>query len=364
VVVWDLPVRVFHWALVACVVVCAFTGFLGPRNELNLHLAAGSAIAALVAFRVLWGWTGSVYARFASFAPSVSAALAHLIAIRAGRRERHLGHNPLGALMVYALLIVLAAIVATGAFALGGVVKQGPLAFIVSYAVGSPARQTHELLAVVLLGLVGAHLVGTAFESYRSDQNLVRAMITGRKLAGDGAVPGRGARVGLAVVATAGSVAVAVPAIVWLSSFPAAGVPRSPVDPTYAQECGACHFAYPPSLAPAAVWGGLMDHLDSHFGEDASVDPATAAKLRLWLEENAAERWDTRAAHLFRVRDPAAPMRITLTPAWTHIHRVIPVAVFAARAVGAKGACDACHHDAASGRFDPQKIAIPEGAER
>jgi cytochrome b len=98
--VWDRGVRVFHWGLALSVATCAVTGFLAPRNWLNLHLAVGSAIAALVCFRLIWGGTGSAYAQFRSFPPSWSAIREHLGDL-AHRRPRHdLGHNPLGAVMI------------------------------------------------------------------------------------------------------------------------------------------------------------------------------------------------------------------------------------------------------------------------
>src|SRR5690242_131770 len=174
--VWDRGVRLFHWGLVLSVALCAFTGFIAPRNWLNLHLAAGSAIATLICFRLIWGAAGSTYARFHSFPPSWSAIRGHLGDL-ANRRPRHyLGHNPLGAVMIYALLVVLTLVVVTGTVALGGVVKQGPLAFAVPFSVGHLAREWHELLAIGLLAMVAAHLAGVVIDTVLTRENLARAM--------------------------------------------------------------------------------------------------------------------------------------------------------------------------------------------
>jgi cytochrome b len=361
--VWDRGVRVFHWGLVLSVALCAFTGFIAPRNWLNVHLAAGSAVAALVCFRLIWGGTGSAYARFRSFPPSWPAIRAHLGNV-ANRRPRHyLGHNPLGAVMIYALLAVLTLLVVTGTVALGGVVKQGPLAFAVPFSLGHDVREWHELLAIGLLAMVAAHLAGVAVETVLTRENLARAMVTGRKRApADEPAPAGKARPVAAAAGMLAVVAVAVPATIHLSALPAPGVPTAPLDPVYAKECGSCHFAYPPSLAPAPLWSAVMDGLPNHFGEDASLDAQTTAHLRDWLAANAAERWDTRPANLFRRLNPFDPQRITATPFWQHIHEDIPAAVFQAKAVGAKGACRACHQDAATGRFDPQAISVPKEA--
>ena len=121
-------------------------------------------------------------------------------------------------------------------------------------------------------------------------------------------------------------------------------------------------MAYPASLAPGPRWIAIMDGLSNHFGEDASIDPGLASRIRAYLTMNAAEKWDTRAAHELQGSNPLDPLRLTATPFWIHMHRGIPESVFKSRAVGAKGACEKCHSDASTGRFDPQDIDIPERA--
>jgi cytochrome b len=354
---------VFHWGVAASVCVCVYTGFLAPRNALNLHLSAGAAIAGLVCFRLVWGRTGSTYALFSSFAVSPHAMAAHLRDIVHGRRRHYRGHTPLGAAMTFALFGVLILLAATGVIALGGDLKQGPLRFATTYRAGSAAREAHEWLAFGLLGMVAAHLAGVAFESWFLRENLVRAMLTGRKPATlPDALPSRRARPLAAALTIGVIVAIALPGAVLLSALPARGVPADAPDPAYARECGGCHFAYPPSLAPAPLWDSVMGGLADHFGENASLDAETAARLRAWLAANAAERWDTRAANMFRRTNPLEPQRITAAPAWMRLHRDIAPEVFRSAAVGAKGACGACHQDAATGRFDPQSIAVPKDA--
>jgi cytochrome b len=363
VTVWDWGVRLFHWSLLVSVAVCAYTGFIGPRAWLDVHFASGVLVAALVGFRLVWGWTGTTYALFRSFAISPSSMLRHLSGIAHGRGERHLGHNPLGAAMVFSLLGVLTLLILTGVVALGGALKQGPLAFIATFSAGVSARELHELLAIALLAMIAAHLAGVAFESWRLRENLVKAMITGRKAAIASSPPPSGRAHPLAAAAILGFVAtLAIPWTIILSKLPARGAPTQPLDATYVRECGSCHLAYPPSLATAQTWRAIMDGLTDHFGENASLDPAVRVKLGEWLAANASERFDTQAANLVRRMNPAEPQRITAAPAWVEVHRDIPDAVFKSAAVGAKGACNACHRDAATGRFDPQRIAIPIGA--
>lgn len=121
-------------------------------------------------------------------------------------------------------------------------------------------------------------------------------------------------------------------------------------------------MAYPPSLAPSSRWIAILANLSDHFGEDASVEPAVAAQIRAYLTKNSSEKWDTRVAHELQRSNPEDPLRLTATPFWIRIHRGIPESVFKSRAVGAKGACEKCHGDAAAGRFDPQDIHTPTRA--
>jgi cytochrome b len=360
--VWDSGVRWFHWLLVVAVLSAALTGFVLDRSVLAWHLVAGVAAMVAVAWRLVWGLLGPTYARFASFAYPPAAVLAHLRHLRRGRAHRHLGHNPLGAMMVFALLAVLAAIGATGAIALGGMLKQGPLRAFLSYATGTQAFDLHNLLAILLLAMIGAHLAGVAFESFRTRENLVAAMLTGDKPA-ETALPAPApapARPRPALAITLAALAASAAATAALAALPGRGVPPAELDPVFAEQCGACHLAFPPSLAPAATWDRILADLQHHFGADATLSPEQIAGLRGWLDANAAERWDTLPSHLFRVPAADGSLRITDTPGWRGRHRDIPAATFAAKPVYRRSDCAACHGDAAAGRFAPQDIDIPE----
>jgi cytochrome b len=181
--VWDLGVRVFHWLTVAAVATALVTGLSGPRNLLNIHIAAGAALGGLVAFRILWGLLGSTHVRFSSFPVHFTAINADLAGLFAGRRPRYLGHNPLGSLMALALVAIISLSVMSGVITLGGVDKQGPFAFAVTYVSGKAAQRLHLALAYGLLALIAGHLLGVAYESIQARTNLPLAMITGKKAA-------------------------------------------------------------------------------------------------------------------------------------------------------------------------------------
>lgn len=360
--VWDAGVRAFHWLLVAAVAGALATGFLDEKWLVDTHVVLGITITVLLLLRIVWGFTGSTYARFSSFVCRPSAALAHARDLLRGRAKHHVGHNPPGTLMILSLLVVLTALVATGVVVLGGVVKEGPLAAVTTFAAGRTAKEVHEFLAFALLGLIALHVAGVVTEGLRTRENLVRAMLTGMKRAPAGAItaPETKARPWLAAGLCLVGLAIAAAGVVHLSGRPALGVPTAPLDPTYVRECKSCHAPHHPSLASAATWSAIMAGLDDHFGDNAGLEAVLATEIARYLTTNAAEHWDTLAANRLRRPSAAAPLRITATEGWRRIHRDIPDATFGRKSVGGKLNCAGCHADADTGRFAPRAISIPK----
>jgi len=133
-------------------------------------------------------------------------------------------------------------------------------------------------------------------------------------------------------------------------------------DPLYVEECGACHFAYPPGLLPARSWERVMTGLKDHFGDNAELPLDTAARLRAYLTENAADAaGDRRGAWLLRgLKGRDAPMRITELPAIRGEHRELPVRLVADnKDVGSLSRCEACHTRAAKGYYNDHDVRIP-----
>ena len=359
--VWDLPLRLFHWTLVLAVAGAAFTGFLLPATWLNQHVFFGTAIAALVLFRLVWGFTGSSFSRFASFAFSPATVLAYARDQWRGRTGHFLGHNPLGAAMIAALLLCLAIIVVTGLMTLGGEEKQGPLRALVSYANGQLLRGVHQAAAFGLLAMIAAHLAGVIFESRRENTNLALAMLTGIKQAPANLTIAPPRAVAALLASAVLTIAVLVPVVALWRMVPA-GVPQAALDAGYVKDCGDCHIPFHPSLRSGEGWTAIMMHLDAHFGENAGLKPDVAAAISAYLRANAAEHWDTRAANEIGSASPADQLRITEAQFWQRRHRGIDPAIFTTKKVGMKSNCEACHGDARQGLFMPQAIHIPADA--
>lgn len=177
ILVWDLPLRLFHWLLVLLVVVSVSSARIGG-NAMQIHMLSGYSILTLLLFRILWGFFGSTHARFANFVRSPMAAFAYLRGSTAGG---HLGHNPAGAWSVVFMLAVLLVQASTGLFANDDIATEGPLAKLVSKALSDRITAIHHLNLKLLLALIGLHLATIAYYFFRKRENLVKPMLTGFK---------------------------------------------------------------------------------------------------------------------------------------------------------------------------------------
>ncbi len=177
--VWDLPTRIFHWALVACVIGLITTSQIGG-DAMAWHFRLGYTVLSLLLFRLVWGLVGGRWSRFVSFIYSPATTLRYLRG--QGRPEHSAGHNPLGAFSVLAMLVFLLAQVASGLVSDDEIATAGPLAKFVSSATVSLASTYHKDIGkLILLGLVTLHVAAILFYLWKKKENLVRPMILGDK---------------------------------------------------------------------------------------------------------------------------------------------------------------------------------------
>jgi len=360
--VWDLPTRIFHWSLVALVILGLVTGFISPEWWMGVHVWAGYGTVLLVVFRLVWGIFGSEFSRIETFAFTPSEVLAHLRELIFLRPLHFIGHNPAGAMMIFALIFFLSGITISGLLVLGGEENQGPLAGAANYQVGDMAGTIHSALVFILMGLIVLHVIGVILEIRLTGENLVKSMIDGHKIlpAGQKAPETRPSRP-LAASAFLLAFAILAGSVLWaFSTMPPSGIREMTANEDFNTECGDCHEVYHPSLLPKASWTKLMAGLEDHFGEDASLDQETAINITAHLITYAAEAWDTEASNRFSIVSQAAPYQISATPYWVRKHDEVGEDVFKRKGIGNKSRCAACHRDADSGHFDDQMIKIPE----
>ena len=166
--IWDPLVRVFHWSLATLFLAAYVTG----EDAGQVHIAAGYAIAGLIALRIVWGFVGPRHARFSNFVRSPREVLAYLRDVALLRAPRYLGHNPAGGAMIVGLLVMLS-----------GTAITGYMMTTDAFWGAKWVEEVHETVANLTVGLVVFHILGVLLSSFLHGENLVKSMITGRKRA-------------------------------------------------------------------------------------------------------------------------------------------------------------------------------------
>jgi cytochrome b len=174
--VWDLPIRLFHWLLVAGIILSFVTVKIGG-NAMSWHAFSGYCVLSLIIFRILWGFIGSYHARFIHFVPSPKG----LIHFLGGKAKAGLGHNPLGALSVLALLLSVGLQAVTGLFANDDIAFEGPFAKYISSETIELLTSIHRQNEKALIILIALHLCAILYYQKFKGENLIKPMIGGDK---------------------------------------------------------------------------------------------------------------------------------------------------------------------------------------
>jgi len=376
--IWDLPTRLFHWTLASSFAIAWLTSEGDQWGA--IHVFAGYLMLGLVGFRVLWGFVGSHFSRFASFWFGPKEAVDYVKQVAAGHAARHVGHNPAGSMAIYILLLMAVLVGISGVITLGGDEQQGLAAGWLSFAQIRLLKELHELGAIAMLLVVIGHITGVVVESVQHKENLARSMVTGYKLA-DAGTPKATARPLVAVLMLLAMLGFGG----WWFSYAVdkqidqqawhiqreSGKGEEPHvkfvgkkladNKQWRDECGSCHAVFYPALLPARSWEKLMAEQDKHFDSDLGLDAATSTAVLKFMGDNAADKHLTEAAFKIEQSVPkdSTPLRITDTPYWVNKHREIAAADWANPLVKSKSNCAACHSDADEGTFEDGAMQIP-----
>lgn len=174
--VWDLPLRIFHWALMLSVI-----GAIGlsKAGVMWAHERFGLTVMGLIIFRLIWGFVGGHHARFVNFVTGPRAVLAWLRS-NGGQGVRQAGHSPLAAYSVLALLGIAGFMAGSGSVSNDGILFDGPMAHLVSMEASKQATSAHHFGQYLLFALVGLHVVAILFYKFVKRQGLTAAMVHGR----------------------------------------------------------------------------------------------------------------------------------------------------------------------------------------
>ncbi|MEZ5946572.1 MAG: cytochrome b/b6 domain-containing protein [Hyphomonas sp.] len=215
VLVWDWTVRLFHWLTVLLV---ASMWWTAEEGMMDWHRRIGMILVGLISYRIVWGLIGPPTARFARMVPTPQAALAYLGDLRAGRHKVSLGHNPVGVLSVFAMLLALTVQVSTGLFSVDvDGIESGPLSRHVSFETGRLFAEIHETSFNILLALIVLHVLAIATYLVFFKDNLVRPMVTGRRASTDFDASVADNRAGLIRVVIALAAAFAAMSAIWFA---------------------------------------------------------------------------------------------------------------------------------------------------
>jgi cytochrome b len=182
--VWDLPTRTFHWLLVISFAVAYFSNLLGV-SYFVYHLWSGYFVILLLVFRLCWGVIGAHHSRFINFVPNPKETIRYLRDLVKGKSKSYQGHNPLGAWMVLLLLVSLLIQAITGLFSNDEIFNAGPLYAYVSHEISLWLTGIHKDLFYWIFAAVVLHVLAVFFYLIIKRENLIKPMITGKKLADD-----------------------------------------------------------------------------------------------------------------------------------------------------------------------------------
>ncbi|MBI5587788.1 MAG: cytochrome b/b6 domain-containing protein [Deltaproteobacteria bacterium] len=380
--VWDIPTRLFHWMLVA-----AYAGaFFSSGNEwlIEYHTIAGYIAMGLVAFRVLWGFTGSRYSRFGDFVKGFGTVRSFIRETLRLKPPRYLGHNPAVGWVVVFLLVLTIVIVTTGIVTYGGEENRGIWAGVFTFEAASTAKAVHLVLADIAIAAIIAHICAALFHDFVLKENIILSMITGTKedpeswservehLKPEEAPSAARLAVWIVVTILGGLALIYLPPegkgeftgreAVQVADGSGSVVMVKP-DPVWKDECAtSCHSAFHPTLLPEASWDKIMSTLDDHFGDNVSLDSATRDRILKYLVASSAERSTTEASRkiLYSMPKSGVPLRITDLPYWVKKHEEIKEEVYKRKSVVSKSNCVACHPGAEAGSFEDKDIRVPK----
>lgn len=379
--VWDIPIRIFHWALVCMYVAAFFTS----RTEwlLEYHTTAGYIALGLIGFRILWGFTGSHYARFSEFIKGWGEAKSYLGKAFRLNPPRYLGHNPAVGWVVVFMLLLTAGITVTGIITYSGEENRGMWAGLVYYEKALNSRTVHKFLAYAAALMIVVHISAALFHKYILKENIVASMFTGLKedeeswserishMRPDQEFSAAQFVVWIIVTIMGGLALICLPPkgeadFSKIQEYRVVGekglVVALKPNKTWESECTSCHTAFHPTLLPAASWEKIMAGLEDHFGDNASLDENTRKEVLEFLVSSSAEHSVSEASQklLRSIKKGEVPTRITDISYWKKKHSKIPSDVFSRKAVKSKSNCVACHPGAEVGSFEDADIGIPK----
>lgn len=349
--IWTFVNRFLHYFLI---LTFALSYLSADIDALFLvHIVCGVLFGAGVILRVIWGFMGTKHSRFWDF--NYRGILEYLTSIL-GNKKHYIGHNPASSVAIilmlgFGFLVVFSGLLQYGAEQNSGIFA--PLFFTYSYFY--MGDDLHEFFANCLLFIVAIHFCGSLIDKFWSKGDALDSMLNGYKRT----QKDESVSLNLAQKAIFAFFLVFLFALFLYLLYPKNTLLRPSAQDfftqdsnktafgEYKQECGSCHIAYAPFLLPKSAWDSMMSDLENHFGDDASLEEETHARIAAFLEKYASDVVDTK----FTQQKESQQIAITKTPYWEIAHRKLNPKIFTTEAIKSKANCQTCHKDAESGIF-------------
>ena len=349
--IWTFVNRFLHYFLI---LTFALSYLSADIDTLFLvHIVCGVLFGAGVILRVIWGFMGTKHSRFWDF--NYRGILEYLTSIL-GNKKHYIGHNPASSVAIilmlgFGFLVVFSGLLQYGAEQNSGIFA--PLFFTYSYFY--MGDDLLEFFANCLLFIVAIHFCGSLIDKFWSKGDAIDSMLNGYKRT----QKDESVSLNLAQKAIFAFFLLFLFALFLYLLYPKNILLRPSAQDfftqdsnktafgEYKQECGSCHIAYAPFLLPKSAWDSMMSDLENHFGDDASLEEETHARIAAFLEKYASDVVDTKITQ----QKESQQIAITKTPYWEIAHRKLNPKIFTTEAIKSKANCQTCHKDAESGIF-------------
>jgi len=321
----------------------------------------------LVLYRILWGVIGPKYSKFSEFNLSIKALKEYMLSLFSPKKK-YVGHNPAAGYTMVAILVVLLLLAISGFLTYGIQENRGVFAYLHSsfFKDMELFEELHEFLANILWLLIAAHVGGVLLDRLlHAKEQTLESIINGYKN-----IEGESARlswyqVPISVIGIGLSIVILVYSL---------GVKDNPITASYnkqvdykkenalfVSECASCHTLYPPSLLPKKSWEVMMEDLEDHFGDDASLEPEDTQSILAYLVKKSAQNSTSEASvNILKSLQNKDTIAITQTPFWKKRHKNIDNRYFESKQVKSKANCKSCHLDVEKGVLEDENIKMPD----
>lgn len=366
--IWSLPTRIFHILLVIFVgVVFVLAEF---DNLLEYHAIVGYVIALLFIFRIVWGFLDIKYSNFKDFNFDIKDLIQYMFNIF-GNKKHYIGHNPASSWAIIAMIVLGLLSVVSGVIVYGTQEGMGVLSFLnlSMFKDMDLFEDIHELFANAFMIVIFIHIAGVLMDRILHKSKAIESMITGYK---DTDTKENKENVKLTIFQKLFGllwIALSIFLLVYLLNTPSnilIADSNKVVDykvehKLFHDECISCHTLYPPFLLPKKSWVKMMDNLENHFGDDASLEVEDIASIKKYLIKNSAENSTKESAYkIMKSIKNTDTIAITKTSYWEKRHDDIDKDIFKNKKIGNISNCKACHNNIEQGLLNNKDIKIPK----